>query len=334
MDIINSSEDRIFELEAKLEKSRLKVHDLATMGTLIASILDIDTILSVVMEMSIRMVDGEVGLIQLHENDELCSKISWGVDDTLIKNIIYRDNLDISGYCFYNQESVVFSEIELNLPGGPNIDTVLAVPIKSRARCHGVVIIINNTFGQNFTDVEKFNLEMLINFAAVAIDNSILLKESLAKQKIEQELSIARQVQNTILPAGEMAMENVEFGMIYEPAKEVGGDFYDIVKINDKEFLVIIGDVSNKGVPAGLVMAATAAIIKSELRNNPNMALSDLMNNLNNVQGKGSQMFGREFTCSNNLANFNSDQIVDFFQISLQIFMLRQFNDMIIIIEM
>ncbi len=283
MEAINSSEDRIFELESKLEKSRLKVHDLATMGTLIASILDIDTILSVVMEMSIRMVDGEVGLIQLYENDDLCSKISWGVDDTLVKSIIYKDDLDISSYCFKNQESVVFNGFDKELPLALNINSVIAVPIKSRARCHGVVVIINNTSGEDFTELEKFNLEMLVNFAAVAIDNSILLKESLAKLKMEQELSIARQVQNAILPEGEIAIENIEFGMIYEPAKEVGGDFYDIHKISEKEFLVIIGDVSNKGVPAGLVMAASAAIIKAELRNNPAIALSDLMSHLNNL---------------------------------------------------
>lgn len=283
MDNINSTEDRIFELESKLEKSRLKVHDLATMGTLITSILDIDTILSVVMEMSIRTVEGEVGLIQLHEENELRSKITWGVDDSVIKGIVYKDDLNISSYCFKHQESVMLGSSDLNLPLVPNINNVLAVPIKSRARCHGVVIIINNTSGEDFTDLDKTNLEMLVNFAAVAIDNSILLKESLAKLKIEQELSIARQVQNAILPAGEMAIENVEFGMIYQPAKEVGGDFYDIVKYSDKEFMVIIGDVSNKGVPAGLVMAATAAIIKSELRNNPGMALSDLMGNLNNL---------------------------------------------------
>ncbi|RKX19762.1 MAG: hypothetical protein DRP51_06850 [Candidatus Zixiibacteriota bacterium] len=177
----------------------------------------------------------------------------------------------------------MFSNFDSNQPKGPNINSILAVPIKSRARCHGVVVIINSVSGENFTDLDKSNLEMLVNFAAVAIDNSILLKESLAKQKIEQELSIARQVQNAILPAGEMAIENVEFGMIYQPAREVGGDFYDIVKMNDRDFLVIIGDVSNKGVPAGLVMAASAAIIKAELRNNPNIPLSDLINNLNNL---------------------------------------------------
>ena len=65
MNDIAETEDKIFDLESKLDKSRLKVNDLATMGTLIASILNIDTILSVVMEMSIRMVEGEVGLIQL-----------------------------------------------------------------------------------------------------------------------------------------------------------------------------------------------------------------------------------------------------------------------------
>ena len=77
MSNLSIAADRIFELESKLEKSRLKVHDLATMGTLIASILDIETILSVVMEMSIRMVEGEVGLIQLFENNELKSKVTW-----------------------------------------------------------------------------------------------------------------------------------------------------------------------------------------------------------------------------------------------------------------
>ena len=283
MDTINSSDDRIFELESRLEKSRLKVHDLATMGTLIASILDIDTILSVVMEMSIRMVEGEVGLIQLYEEEELISKISWGVDNTLVQSIIYKDDQDIAGYCFRNQESIVYSDFSLNLPAGPNINTVLAVPIKSRARCHGVVVIINNTLGEDFTEADKNSLEMLVNFAAVAIDNSLLLKESLSKQKIEQELAIARQVQNAILPVSEMAIDNMEFAMIYEPAKQVGGDFYDIVKITDKEFLIIVGDVSNKGVPAGLVMAATAAIIKAELRNKPDIALSALMSNLNNI---------------------------------------------------
>lgn len=283
MSNLSIADDRIFELESKLEKSRLKVHDLATMGTLIASILDIETILSVVMEMSIRMVEGEVGLIQLFENNELKSKVTWGIDDTIVKNIRYRDNQDISDYCYSKQESAIYNDFKKDGGAGPNIDSVLAIPIRSRARCHGTVVIINNTGGTNFGEQDKENLEMLVNFAAVAIDNSILLKESLDKQRIEQELSIARQVQNVILPENEIQIDGVEFGTFYRSAKEVGGDFYDVIRLNDSEFLVLIGDVSNKGVPAALVMSATVAIIKSELRHNPAISPSQLISNLNNL---------------------------------------------------
>jgi sigma-B regulation protein RsbU (phosphoserine phosphatase) len=280
---MTATEDKIFELESKLERSRLKVHDLATMGTLIASILDIEKILSVVMEMAIRTVEGEVGLIQLHENDELKSKVTWGIDDTIIKNIIYQDNQDISEYCFSKQDSVIYNECKDNDNIGPNISSVLAVPIKSRARCHGTVIIINKSGDDYFNEHDRENLEILVNFAAVAIDNSILLEESLVKQKIEQELSIAKQVQNTILPEDKTDIEGVELGTLYRPAKEVGGDFYDIIRLSTYEFLILIADVSNKGVPAALVMSATAAIIKSELQHNPQISPAHLMSSLNDL---------------------------------------------------
>jgi sigma-B regulation protein RsbU (phosphoserine phosphatase) len=276
-------EDRIFELEAKLEETRSELRDLATMGTIIASILDIETILSVVMEMAIRAVEGEVGVIQLIENSELISKITWGVDDTIIKSIVYRDDQDISSYCYKNQTPIVWNGYTRRLDYGPTINSILALPIRSRASCHGTVVIINKTNGSDFSDEDKNNLEILVNYAAVAIDNSILLTESLQKQKIEQELAIARQVQETILPDQEIKIEGVDFGTIYCPARDVGGDYYDILKVDESSFLMIIGDVSNKGIPAAMVMSATAGIIQAAIAENPSLAPSQLMGNLNNV---------------------------------------------------
>ncbi|HDL02855.1 MAG TPA: GAF domain-containing protein [candidate division Zixibacteria bacterium] len=282
-----SSETRIFELEDKLEKSYLNLHDLATVGTLITSILDLETVLSVVMEMSIRIVDGEVGLLQLHENGELTSKVAWGVDDLVIKNILCEDGSDISSFCFNKRRPVLINNYDRNIEFGPNVKSVLALPIKSRATCHGTVIIINKTNGDSFVDEDKIHLEMLVNFAAVAIDNSILLKESLLKQKIEQELTIARQIQETILPDLQSDIEGVEIGTMYRPARYVGGDFYDIIRVNDDGFVLVIGDVSNKGVPAAMLMSAAAAIIRSELMKSPDISPSELMTNLNNVLCNG-----------------------------------------------
>ncbi|MCX6825994.1 MAG: GAF domain-containing protein, partial [candidate division Zixibacteria bacterium] len=205
-------EDKVFELEGKLEETQLKFRDLATMGALITSILDIETILSVVMEMSIRMVEGEVGLIQLFEQGRLASKIAWGIDDTSIQNIIYKDDENISSYCFNKQTSIVWNDVDKALKFGPTINNIIALPIKSRARCHGTIIIINKTNGGGFSDEDKSNFEILANYAAVAFENSLLLKASLEKQKLEQELLIAKQVQESILPDREINIRGVDIG--------------------------------------------------------------------------------------------------------------------------
>ncbi len=287
MNHTGSIEDHVFELQSSLEKTRWTLHDMATMGALIASIHDLETILSVVMEMSIRMVEGEVGLIQLQEKGELVTRVNWGVDDTIIKSIIYKDDEDISNYCYNKQEAIIETEFDQKLEYGPQIKSFVALPIKSRARCHGMILIINKAAGDNFSDNDKTNLEMLMNFAAVAIDNSILLKESLARQKFEQELEIARQIQETILPDREAKIDGVEIGTAYFPAHEVGGDFYDIIKINEADFLFVIGDVSNKGVPAAMVMSAASAIIKTQLDRDPSVNPARLVARLNNILCRG-----------------------------------------------
>ena len=95
------------ELRVKLNQSRNKFKDVATMGALIASILDLDSVLSVMMEMSLRAVNAEVGLIQLEHDGELVSKVSWGIDDFAIQGIMYKRTDDISSHCFKNESALV-----------------------------------------------------------------------------------------------------------------------------------------------------------------------------------------------------------------------------------
>jgi sigma-B regulation protein RsbU (phosphoserine phosphatase) len=302
-----SAQDQIFELQSNLEKTQWTLQDMATMGALIASIHDLEKILSVVMEMSIRMVEGEVGLIQLYENKELVTRVNWGVDDAVIKSIRYKDGEDIASYCFNKQETIVESDFDHKLKLGQKIKCFLALPIKSRARCHGMILIINKASGDSFTEIDKSNLEMLMNFAAVSIDNSILLKESLARQKYEQELEIARQIQETILPDRQATIDGIDIGTAYFPAREVGGDFYDMITINESDFLFVIGDVSDKGVPAAMVMSAASAIIKTQLDRDPSVNPAKLVARLNNILCRGiiksHQMFITLF-----IARFNMEK--------------------------
>jgi len=88
------------QLEASLEAQRAQLHDLATMGAVITSIHEIESVLSVVIDMAIRLVDGEVGIIYLAEHDRLEPRVSWGINDELVRTICASDGRDIATYCF------------------------------------------------------------------------------------------------------------------------------------------------------------------------------------------------------------------------------------------
>jgi len=285
METTSALTTEIEEIEGKLAETRAQLKDLATMGTVITRIHEIDSVLSVVMDMAIRLVDSEVGLIMINGEDGvgLRPHITWGVGEDFVRSLIYKDGVDLITYCYEQRQPVVLSDLNIKSDEGISLDSVIAMPIQTQDKCLGVIVIINKTNGGSYTEEDQDILEMLLNFVAVAIDNSRMMKDELERQKIEQEMAIAKQIQETILPQGDLETEGAEVGAIYFPAREVGGDFYDIIKINDDELLVVLGDVSSKGVPAALVMSASAGIIKSIMTSEPSISVSELAGRLNNI---------------------------------------------------
>ncbi len=276
-------DDKLNELEAKLATTKAQLCDLATMGAIITSIHEINAVLSVVMDMAIRLADGEVGLIMLEEDGQLKVKIGWGVSEEFVHSLIYQDGMDLPSYCFKIRETIVLNNLGVKDDSGFSIESIICLPIKTAEKCHGVLMIINKVGAGEYDEEDRESLEMFLNFVAVAIDNAILLKDKLKQQKVAQEMVIAKQIQETILPQDVDAITGAEIGAVYYPAREVGGDFYNIFKLDDERFMVVIGDVSNKGVPAALVMSAASGIISSLLSTNPNITVSELVECLNNL---------------------------------------------------
>lgn len=274
MEQVHSPVASIDLLESKLEAKKADLRDLATMGAVITSQHNTQALLSVVLEMAIRLVNGEVGIILMNAADELIPAISWGVDGFIVQSLQYKE-MNLAEYSFKNRESVILQHPETHLPNS-SIQSVVALPIQTSQSCFGVIMIINKSDDSLFDHEDTEKLEMLLRFVAVALDNAELLKEKLKQQKTEQEMVIAKQVQETILPQDIDNLRCVDVGAVYFPAQDVGGDFYDIFKISDKKFIVTLGDVSNKGVPAALVMSAASGIIKSTLATNPQVPIEAL----------------------------------------------------------
>jgi PAS domain S-box-containing protein len=88
-------------------------------------------------------------------------------------------------------------------------------------------------------------------------------QEAQERQRIEQELRVARLIQQTLLPKSVPELEGHQIAVYYQPAREVGGDFYDFLQLPDGRLGLIVGDVSGKGVPAAIVMAVTRTMLRA-----------------------------------------------------------------------
>jgi len=90
-----------------------------------------------------------------------------------------------------------------------------------------------------------------------------LEQERIERERIEQELEVAQRIQHALLPKDVPALVGWEISPYYQPAREVGGDFYDFVTLADSKVSLVIGDVSGKGVPAAVLMSSTQSVLRT-----------------------------------------------------------------------
>jgi sigma-B regulation protein RsbU (phosphoserine phosphatase) len=108
-------------------------------------------------------------------------------------------------------------------------------------------------------------LSLMANQAAMAIEQARLQQDEITMQTLEKELALGRQIQLSLLPSAPSLVPGWEFATLYEAAREVGGDFYDVFELPGEpgRLGMVIADVTGKGVPAALFMARSSALIRS-----------------------------------------------------------------------
>ncbi|NQZ59397.1 MAG: SpoIIE family protein phosphatase [Lentisphaeraceae bacterium] len=145
-----------------------------------------------------------------------------------------------------------------------NINTVLAVPIVLDRELKGLICAVNTVDGRSFT---QGDLELLISVSghATLARNMIETYEKMGEQqRIHQELEFAREMQASLMPPS--TPEGVTRFDVYaynNPAKEVSGDFFDFIRVDENRLLLVVGDASGKGVPACMIMTMTRSILRS-----------------------------------------------------------------------
>lgn len=146
-------------------------------------------------------------------------------------------------------------------------DVQLLMPLVSHSELLGLVSLGKRLSDQNYSIDDFHLLDMLAAQASPSIRVAYLIRqqqaELLQKERIENELHIARLIQQTLVPIHPPEIRGWIIESHYQPAREVGGDFYDFIRFQDGQLGLMIGDVTDKGIPAALVMASTRSSLRS-----------------------------------------------------------------------
>jgi len=143
----------------------------------------------------------------------------------------------------------------------------LVVPLVSGGTLVGILNLGERLSGQQYSTDDKRLLDGLAAQAAPGLQVAQLVRrqeaEARSRERIEQELRVATLIQQNFLPKELPDLPGWQVSAYYRPAREVGGDFYDFIELPEGRVGVVIGDVTDKGVPAAMMMAATRSVLRA-----------------------------------------------------------------------
>ncbi|MCW5847520.1 MAG: SpoIIE family protein phosphatase [Anaerolineae bacterium] len=264
--LLNQRTRELVSLEG-IGQALITWHDLRELG---------DRVLKTAMELS-KADRGILYYVRSAEWGQILASRGWPAvpqEMGLARSLIYENLSD------REPRAYVTTPPGLTIPAdSPPVRAGQAIPLVA----HGIpagLMVIQSTRKAKFSPGETALLTTLAGYGATAMQRAGLIdqlrikinaleeaQEELARrERLERELELARQVQLSMLPRTFPAASGLTFAAAYAPARHVGGDFYDAIRLDDDRIAVVIADVADKGMPAALYMAQTRSLILAVAR--------------------------------------------------------------------
>src|ERR1041385_4373116 len=156
------------------------------------------------------------------------------------------------------------------------IKSTILVQIKQRNELVGILSFGPRRGGFQYSVADRELLMSIAGQLALIIDNARLTERMVVQERLRRELALAAEVQQRLLPSQAPKTNGMEIAGFCEPARGVGGDYYDFIKFDNSQLGVAIADVAGKGMPAALLMSTVQATLRSLTAARNGSAISDL----------------------------------------------------------
>ena len=253
-----------------------RLQDLAELHTIVEatkrlnSTLDLGELINIILQLAARVVSADRGTVFLLDSkrNEIWSLVGLGLEQQEIRLPITRG---IVGWVAAHGESVNLENAHADSRFEPEVDrrfgyhtrNLVCVPIRNEAGDIVGVLELLNKKGKSFTAADERALSHLSVHVAVALEKARLHREAMLKQRMENDLELARSVQRGLMPENVPQAEGFEFGVLHIASQMVGGDYYDFITMDPQCLLTVVADVEGKGVASALVAANLQATLRA-----------------------------------------------------------------------
>lgn len=261
-----------------LERERIHMNVLLELIGQINSKMDLDSLLSAIMEASKIIMKSEASSLMLldDEKGELMITVPTGPANKRISGTRIPMGKGIAGWVAVHKEPVVINDVTKDSRFGGDIKgakfvtrNMVCVPmLNAERKLIGVLQAINRQGNEPYSDDDIPIFRLLADQAAISLERERLHRESLEKQRLEEQISVARDIQMHFWPKKLPEFEGYDIYGSNIPALQVGGDYYDFMRLDEQRLAIAIADVSGKGVGASLIMATLRATLRTQLLNN------------------------------------------------------------------
>jgi phosphoserine phosphatase RsbU/P len=150
--------------------------------------------------------------------------------------------------------------------------SIMAASLRYGNQDLGVLALAQGPTGQPFSQADFVVFKSIAEQSAFALYNAIIYSMANEKKRLDHDLEIARDIQRILLPSEAPAINGFQISGLNAPARQVSGDYFDYIQVDEERLGVAIADVSGKGVPASLIMAICRSVLRAEAARNPSPA--------------------------------------------------------------
>ena len=177
-----------------------------------------------------------------------------------------------TGQSVYLDEFSEAPELAKLLGSAFGSSSVMAAALRYGNQDLGVLALANGPTGAAFSQGDFVVFKSLAEQSAFALYNAIIYSMANEKKRLDHDLEIARDIQRILLPSEAPVINGFQISGINVPARQVSGDYFDYIRVDEERLGVAIADVSGKGVPASLIMAICRSVLRAEASRNPSPA--------------------------------------------------------------